>query len=89
MNPWIAADLARFRHEEAERRHRATTFAAEARRPSASRWLGHLLIRAGRRLGGDAGIASSPPPNVGTLGACVDGPGLPAARQLPLRLHAH
>lgn len=89
MNPWIATDLARFRREEAERRHLAATFAADARRHTASRWLGHLLIRAGRRLGGDAGIASSPLPDAGTLGACMDGPVLPAARQLPLRLHAH
>jgi hypothetical protein len=92
MNPWIASDLARLRHDEvgreAERRSRAMSSAGEVGRHSGYRWLGHLLIRAGRRLGGDADLGRSPLPNLGTLDLCEDGPGSATVRRLQLRLHA-
>jgi len=62
MNPWIATDLARLREAElrrtAELRRQAIVPARERSRRAFSRHLGGLLIRAGRRLGGelDAGL---------------------------------
>jgi len=57
MNPWIAAELARLREAElrrtAELRRLATVPARERSRHVFSRHLGGLLIRAGRRLGGE------------------------------------
>ena len=57
MNPWIATDLARLREAElrrtAELHRQAIVPARERPRHVFSRRLGALLIRAGRRLGGE------------------------------------
>ena len=57
MNAWIATDLARLREAElrrtAELLRQAIVPARERPRHVFSRHLGGLLIRAGRRLGGD------------------------------------
>jgi len=71
MNPWIASDLAKARYAEprrtAELRRQASGPGRERARHVLSRRVGALLIRAGRRLGGEPDVAAPRPPLV--LGA--------------------